>query len=106
MGGCDRNCQKIKVPRNADVLASWGGLGTKRVWENESAWVSQGCSNFGRASFIHCTDRDRVHYSASPFRFYENNYNYCNSSGVVCFHLLDERPNRFAAVASCWHHHR
>jgi len=29
MGGCDKNRSKIKVPRNADVLASWGGLGVQ-----------------------------------------------------------------------------
>jgi RHS repeat-associated protein len=59
MGGRDGNWPKIKVPWVADVLASWGGLGTKRVWEiceNKNASVSQGCSSFRGASFIHCTD--------------------------------------------------
>jgi hypothetical protein len=89
MGGRDGNWPKIKVLHIADMLASWGGLGTKRVWEiceNKNASVSQGCSSFRGASFIHCTDRDCVCFSASPFQFYENFFfrSYFDT-GVDCF---------------------
>ena len=72
------------APRMVDVLVTGRAGSLSRVWENECVSENRDQSGFRRASFIHCTDSERVYFSALPFRFYENIFvrsDFCPGSG-------------------------